>query len=167
MKKNEHPKYFIPVNGIPVEVDETVYRAYYQPIWITRFKAQKNCDCHCPKSELWLCDGICPGCSFYLPKNMLSLDNPAIEESADLRINDTLTDFLQVPELIALEKEVIDEVHEAIHRLDPQRRKLCMLMMNHSEREAAELLGVSRATVRRRWKTVKEKLKILLKDKII
>ena len=36
--QNNDKKYFIPVNGNPIEVSEEVYRAYYQPIWNTRFK---------------------------------------------------------------------------------------------------------------------------------
>lgn len=32
-------RFFIPVNGTPIEVNEEVYRAYYQPIWNTRYHA--------------------------------------------------------------------------------------------------------------------------------
>ena len=35
--QNNDKKYFIPVNGNPIEVSEEVYRAYYQPIWNTRY----------------------------------------------------------------------------------------------------------------------------------
>lgn len=34
--QNNDKKYFIPVDGTPIEVSEEIYRAYYQPIWNTR-----------------------------------------------------------------------------------------------------------------------------------
>ena len=34
-------RYYIPVDGNPTEVSEEVYRAYYRPIWATRYHAQK------------------------------------------------------------------------------------------------------------------------------
>lgn len=36
---NEAKKYYIPVNGKLVEVSEELYRAYYRPIWNTRYHA--------------------------------------------------------------------------------------------------------------------------------
>lgn len=45
-------KFFIPVDGNPTEVREEVYRAYYRPIWRTRYHAQKDGECVCPKSQL-------------------------------------------------------------------------------------------------------------------
>ena len=45
--KNKDKQYFIPVDGELVEVTEEVYRAYYQPIWNTRYHAQKNGECRC------------------------------------------------------------------------------------------------------------------------
>ena len=63
--QNNDKKYFIPVDGTPIEVSEEIYRAYYQPIWSTRYHAQKNGECRCTKAQLWKCDGVCPGCPFY------------------------------------------------------------------------------------------------------
>lgn len=63
--QNKDKKYFIPVDGNPIEVSEEVYRAYYQPIWNTRYHAQQNGECRCTKAQLWKCDGVCPGCPFY------------------------------------------------------------------------------------------------------
>ena len=59
--QNNDKKYFIPVDGTPIEVSEEIYRAYYQPIWNTRYHAQKNGECRCTKAQLWKCDGVCPG----------------------------------------------------------------------------------------------------------
>lgn len=74
--QNNDKKYFIPVDGTPIEVSEEVYRAYYQPIWNTRYHAQKNGECRCTKAQLWKCDGVCPGCPFYAAGKKVSIDTP-------------------------------------------------------------------------------------------
>lgn len=40
--QNNDKKYFIPVDGTPIEASEEVYRAYYQPIWNTRYWYAQN-----------------------------------------------------------------------------------------------------------------------------
>ena len=89
---NEAKKYFIPVNGNPIEVSEEVYRAYYQPIWNTRYHAQKNGECRCTKAQLWKCDGVCPGCPFYAAGKKVSIDTPIGGEDDELTLGDTLAD---------------------------------------------------------------------------
>ncbi|NLI54385.1 MAG: hypothetical protein GX417_08660 [Clostridiales bacterium] len=74
--QSKSKRFFIPVNGTPIEVSEEVYRAYYQPIWNTRYHAQKNGECRCTKSQLWKCDGVCPGCPFYAAGKKVSIDTP-------------------------------------------------------------------------------------------
>lgn len=70
---NKDNRYFIPVDGTPIEVSEEVYRAYYQRIWNTRYHAQKNGECRCTKAQLWKCDGVCPGCPFYAAGKKVSI----------------------------------------------------------------------------------------------
>ena len=74
--QNNDKKYFIPVDGTPIEVSEEIYRAYYQPIWNTRYHAQKNGECRCTKAQLWKCDGVCPGCPLYAAGQKVSIDTP-------------------------------------------------------------------------------------------
>ena len=74
--QNNDKNYFIPVNGTPIEISEEVYRAYYQPIWNTRYHAQQNGECRCTKAQLWKCDGVCPGCPFYAAGKKVSIDTP-------------------------------------------------------------------------------------------
>ena len=71
--QNNDKKYFIPVDGTPIEVSEEIYRAYYQPIWNTRYHAQKNGECRCTKAQLWKCDGVCPGCPLYAAGKKVSV----------------------------------------------------------------------------------------------
>ena len=82
--QNNDKKYFIPVDGTPIEVSEEVYRAYYQPIWNTRYHAQKNGECRCTKAQLWKCDGVCPGCPFYAAGKKVSIDTPIGGEEDEL-----------------------------------------------------------------------------------
>lgn len=90
--QNNDKKYFIPVDGTPIEVSEEIYRAYYQPIWNTRYHAQKNGECRCTKAQLWKCDGVCPGCPFYAAGKKVSIDTPIGGEEDELTLGDTLAD---------------------------------------------------------------------------
>ena len=64
---NDAKKYFVPVNGSPIEVSEEVYRAYYQPIWNTRYHAQKNGECHCTKASFGSVMVFAPAARFMPP----------------------------------------------------------------------------------------------------
>lgn len=162
-KRRERYRFFIPVNGVPVEVDETVYRAYYQPIWRTRINAFRAMECHCPRNKLWLCDGVCPGCDYYRPKDIESLEKIKSDELDGLVNGDSLIDYSQKTELLVLERELIDAIHEAIHQMNPENRKLCLLLMHCSERDAASIMGMTRSSVRRRWKAIKKEIRAYLK----
>ncbi len=85
--QNKDKKYFIPVDGNPIEVSEEVYRAYYQPIWNTRYHAQQNGECRCTKAKLWKCDGVCPGCPFYAAGKKVSIDTPIGGEDDELNVS--------------------------------------------------------------------------------
>ena len=105
--KNKDKQYFIPVDGELVEVTEEVYRAYYQPIWNTRYHAQKNGECRCTKAQLWKCDGICPGCPYYAAGKKVSIDTPIGGEDDDLTLGDTLTAGAPSPESKRLAHKMI------------------------------------------------------------
>ena len=85
--QNKDKKYFIPVDGNPIEVCEEVYRAYYQPIWNNRYHAQQNGECRCTKAQLWKCDGVCPGCPFYAAGKKVSIDTPIGGEDDELNVS--------------------------------------------------------------------------------
>lgn len=56
------------------------------------------------------------------------------------------------------------ELHESIDSLPSEERDVCVMMFYHglTQNEAAELLGVSERTVRRRWQDVRMKLHELM-----
>ena len=127
--KNKDKQYFIPVDGELIEVTEEVYRAYYQPIWNTRYHAQKNGECRCTKAQLWKCDGICPGCPYYAAGKKVSIDTPIGAEDDDLTLGDTLTDEAPSPESIAADRELLQALYAELERLDPDGKRICQLIM--------------------------------------
>ncbi len=162
--KNNDKQYFIPVNGTPVEVSEEVYRAYYRPIWNTRYHAQQNGECHCTKAQLWKCDGICPGCPFYAAGKNVSAETPVGGEDDELTLGDTLVSETPTAEDILIDKALLEALYNELNRLDPEGKRICELLMHHSEREAAEIMGMPRSTFKRHWDKIRDELKINLKD---
>lgn len=167
-EKNKERKYFIIVDGVKYEVDEAIYRLYIRPNNATRKQAQRRGECCCLKEEYRFCDGICPGCRFYVRGNRISIDQiieAESDESGDLiELQEAVTDYSQAPESLMLEKELIETIRKAIQQLDPDSRVLCILLMRFSERKVASILGITRDAVRYRWNEIKKELITLLKD---
>lgn len=113
--QNNDKKYFIQVDGNPIEVSEEVYRAFYQPIWNTRYHAQKNGECRCTKAQLWKCDGVCPGCPFYAAGKKVSIDTPIGGEDDELTLGDTLADDTPSAESILMDKELLDALYDELN----------------------------------------------------
>ena len=122
---DQNKKYFIPVDGTPIEVSEEVYRAYYQPVWNARYHAQKNGECRCTKAQLWKCDGVCPGCPFYTAGKKVSIDTPIGGEDDELTLGDTLTDDTPSAESILVDKELLDALYDELNRLSASANYLC------------------------------------------
>ena len=161
---NKDNRYFIPVDGNPIEVSEEVYRAYYQPIWNARYHAQKNGECRCTKAQLWKCDGVCPGCPFYAAGKKVSIDTPIGGEDDELTLGDTLADDAPTAESILMDKELLDALYDELNRLDPEGKRICELLMYHSEREAADIMGMARSTFKRHWAKIQAELQDKLKE---
>ena len=162
--QNNDKKYFIPVDGAPIEVSEEIYRAYYQPIWNTRYHAQKNGECRCTKAQLWKCDGVCPGCPFYAAGKKVSLETAIGGEDDDLTLGDTLADDAPTADSILMDEELLKALYDELDRLDPEGKCICALMMHHSEREAAAIMDMARSTFKRHWAKIRAELQDRLKD---
>lgn len=161
---NEAKKFFIPVEGQAIEVSEEVYRAYYRPIWNTRYHAQKNGECRCTKTQIWKCDGVCPGCPFYAAGKKVSIDTTIGGEDDDLTLGDTLADDAPTADSILMDEELLKALYDELNRLDPEGKRVCELMMHHSEREAAVIMGMARSTFKRHWAKIRAVLQDRLKD---
>ena len=76
-----------------VPVTEEIYREYYRPIWRLQKEAQKNGQCVCPKSKLWICDSDCATCEYRAAGNTISLDAPMENADGDgFSLIDTIDD---------------------------------------------------------------------------
>ena len=155
-------RYFIPIDGQAIEVSEEVYRAYCRPIWNTRYHAQKNGECRCTKAQIWKCNGVCPGCPFYAAGKKVSLDTAIGGEDDDLTLGDTLSDDAPTADSILMDEELLKALYDELNRLDPEGKRICELMMHHSEREAAEIMGMARSTFKRHW----AKIRAVLQDRL-
>ena len=152
-------RYFIPVDGTLIEVSEDVYRAYYQPIWNTRYHARKNGECICTRAQLWKCDGICPGCPFYAAGKKLSIDAPIGGEDNEFTLSDTLTDDAPNIESIVCDKAELDHLFARLNQLMPEAVEIGKLRLaGLNDGAIADILGIKRTTFRSRLQKAKEKL---------
>ena len=162
--ESKQKKYYIPVEGQLIEVSEEVYKAYYQPIWRARYHAQKNGECRCPQHQLWQCEGICPGCQYHSTGKKVSIDTPIGSEDSGITLGDTLQDDAVSAIDLLIDAELLIALYEELDRLDPEGKRICELMMHHSEREAAAIMEMPRSTFKRHWAKARETLKEKLKD---
>ena len=164
MKNNER-KHYIPVNGTLVEVSEEVYRAYYRPVWNTRYHTQEKGECHLTKSRLWLCDGICSGCPFHTSETNISFETPVAGGDGDITVGDTFQDDSPSPESILIDRELIAALYKELDRLAPEGRRICeLIMQGKTEREIAAETGKCQSTVNYRKNKVFAVLRKALKD---
>ena len=125
-----------------VPVTEEVYREYYRPIWRLQKEAQKNGQCVCPKSKLWVCDGDCATCEYHAAGNTVSLDAPMQNAAGEeFSLIDTIEDpdgsFADVLVDRLLLEQLLDELAER----DPEGKRICELIMEGSSKtEIADTL---------------------------
>lgn len=144
-------------------ISEELYHELYPSIWRTQKRMQRLGRCACPRSKLWSCDADCPVCRYRSEGNQVSIDT-TINSAEDLTLGDTLMDDAPLPESIAFDHALLEMLYQELDELDPEGRRICELLMNHSEREAAALLKMARSTFTRHWEMVKNRLRNRLKD---
>lgn len=95
MNSNEKQrKIYIRSTKTWVPVTEEVYREYYRPIWRLQKEAQKNGQCMCTKSKLWVCDGDCATCEYRAAGNTISLDAPMENGDGDEFMADVVVAYV-------------------------------------------------------------------------
>ena len=147
MRKDDN-RHFISVNGKPVYVSKEVYDAYFQPIWATRYYAQKNGECCCPKKWILKCEGICTECPFHVESRTISIYTPIGDEDDNLILEDTLADDAPSVESIVMNNELHNALREAVNQLDPEDRDIFDLyMQGKTIREIAKLVGKGKSTI--------------------
>ena len=65
------------------------------------------------------------------------------------------------PEQAIIERDELEQLHLAIHLLEPEERELvkAMFFEDQTERQYAERLGISQKAVNKRWHKVRRKIK--------
>ena len=125
-----------------VPVTEEVYLEYYRPIWRLQKEAQKNGQCMCPKSKLWLCDGDCVLCEYSAAGNTISLDAPI--ENADgeeFSLADTLADPNAFFADVIVDRLLLEKLLDELAQQDPEGKRICELIMEGSSKaEIADTL---------------------------
>lgn len=79
-------------------------------------------------------------------------------EDDELTLGDTLADDTPSAESILVDKELLDALYDELNRLDPEGKRICELLMYHSEREAADIMGMARSTFKRHWAKIQAEL---------
>ena len=146
-----------------IPISQELYCELYPPIWRTQKQMQRLGRCVCPRSKLWACDADCPICQYRTDGDLISLDTPA-GTAEDLTVGDTLMDDAPSPESITIDRAMLELLYQELDELDPEGRRICGLLMDHSEREAAAALGMARSTFKRQWERTKTRLRERLKD---
>ena len=125
-----------------VPVTEAVYHEYYRPIWRLQKEAQKNGQCMCPKSKLWLCNGDCALCEYRAAGNTTSLDAPI--ENADgeeFSLADTLADPNAAFADVIVDRLLLEKLLDELAEQDPEGKRICELIMaGSSKAEIADTL---------------------------
>ena len=125
-----------------VPVTEEVYLEYYRPIWRLQKEAQKNGQCMCPKSKLWLCDGDCALCEYRAAGNTTSLDAPIKNtDGEEFSLADTLADPSAAFADVIVDRLLLEKLLDELAEQDPEGKRICELIMaGSSKTEIADTL---------------------------
>ena len=125
-----------------VPVTTEFYLEYYRPLWRLQKEMQRNGQCFCSKSRLWICDGDCATCEYRAAGNAVSLDAPIENADGDEfslidSIEDPTSNFADVLVDRLLLEQLLDELTER----DPEGKRICELIMEgKSKTEIADTL---------------------------
>lgn len=125
-----------------VPVTEEVYLEYYRPIWRLQKEAQKNGQCMCPKSKLWLCDGDCAMCEYHAAGNTTSLDAPIENgDGEEFSLVDTLEDPNAAFADVIVDRLLLEKLLDELAEKDLEGKRICELIMEGSSKaEIADTL---------------------------
>lgn len=149
-------QYFVSIDGEQVPVTEEVYRAYKQPLWAEhkRKERSKRCQISNGRGGVKRCDADCSQCPHDRNGSILSLDG--FEEDGYFPADLTAAD----PQQILEDALLLEELLAAIAELDPINQRIIELLQEEmSEREIADVIGLSQQAVNKRKAKIREELK--------
>lgn len=132
-----------------IPVPEDVYRSVTPEIDRIRKQIQRSGRCVCPYSS----------CG-----NTVSYDTP-LDDAEGLTLGDTLVSDEPSLEAIAINTALLEALYEELHRLDPDGRYICELIMEgKTERKMAADMGKRQSAINYQKKRVLDPLREALKD---
>ena len=143
MTKQENTrKIYIRSTKMWAPVTEDVYLEYCRPIWRLQKEAQKNGQCMCPKSKLWVCDGDCAICEYRAAGNTISLDAPMENgDGEEFSLKDTLEDPTASFADVLVDRLLLEQLLDELAERDPEGKRICELIMEGSSKaEIADTL---------------------------
>lgn len=152
-----------------VPVSKTDYDNYYRDINAYRRRQQEHGRCVCPASKRYLCDMDCWTCRFHKSGDELSLDYTITDDDGNEK--SWLDDLLdETPNALSIleERDLLDSLISKLDELDPDGRRICeLLLQDKTEREIAEIMGISQqSTINYKKRKAFEKLRDLMSDNI-
>lgn len=148
---NEHPR------KVKVPVSDEVYSAYYQPVWRERDRARRHGGCS--TADWRACGGDCGICPHRIGGDDWSLEYHIEKTGFDPADPNPDT------ETEVLEMLFPDTIEERLKDLDSESRLICiMIASGKTEREAAELMGLSKTTFHDRKERLFKRLKAEWRD---
>ena len=143
-----------------IPVGDEFYKQYSRQIGLFINKEQRNNHCVCPISKWWLCDCDCQMCEFYVGD--VSLDEPVNED--DLSLLDLLSSNSPSTENIIEDNELVNGLWKELSELSDEDFQMCRFLANNTQTETAKKMGITRDTLRWRWKKVQKRLAKKLKN---
>ena len=140
--KDKQYKIYIRSTKTWTPVNAEVYLEYYRPIWRLQKEAQKNGQCLCPKSKLWICDGDCATCEYRAAGNTISLDAPMENGDGDeFSLKDALEDPTASFADVLVDRLLLEQLLDELAERDPEGKRICELIMEGSSKaEIADTL---------------------------
>lgn len=173
IKVNESKKYYIPLpkkENAPtgyieffrdfqfVEVNEEVYRTYYQPIWRTWKYAKRHGTC---TGEDWKrCLGDCVGCNrCHHLDDCISLD-VVIDDLEETTVGDTVADPSSLIDEVMAQNTALEELLNALQEIDPDGRRIGELLLEGKSRhDISKIFNIGTSTFYKRFDRLKDKLR--------
>lgn len=150
-------KYFLYVEKQLVEVSEEVHNAYYSENWKAVYSfMHKHGMCRCNYG--YLCEGDCNFCPYRCVGSTVSweeiLDSGTEPINEEMRIQEEIENSILLKSLMTTVSENVTD----------SEKILKLMIMEHTEREISEILGIPKTTLHRRIVKIREVLEPIRKN---
>lgn len=154
------PFIYLRSTGEKIPVTKEQRDAFYKEADRIRHKEQHHHRCMCTKKHLWKCDGDCIGCEYHAPGDMLSLDVPTEDGSANMY--DYMPDTAPSMEDVLADRILLNQLFNRLRELDPDADTIIQCWLDDdtiSDRAIAEKLGRKQRTFADQMKKYRTELR--------